>query len=72
MSTTERDIGSLQSDVEAMQRDLGVVKSDIREVRDIMLRAQGGWKMMVTLGTVCAFLGATAAKLLSFIPAVLK
>ena len=66
--STQRDIGSLQSDVETMQRDLHVVKTDIREVRDIMLKAQGGWKMMITLGTICAFLGAAASKLIALIP----
>ena len=70
--TTQRDIGSLQSDVETMQRDISVVKSDLREVRDIMLKAQGGWKMMVTLGTICAFLGAAASKLIALIPIGLR
>lgn len=60
--TTEQQIGALQADVENVKDDISEIKGDVREMRDILMRAQGSWKTLVILGTISAALGALITK----------
>ncbi len=64
--TAEQQIGALQADMENVKEDVAEIKGDVREMRDILLRAQGGWRTLITLGTFCAVLGGLVTKLINW------
>lgn len=57
MAEYDREFGALAAKVSAIEDDLREVKSDVRQVRDVVLGARGSWKMLVGLGTIAATLG---------------
>lgn len=67
MTTPEQDIGALKADMKNVKDDLAEVKGDVREMRDILLRAQGGWKTLVIFGTVIAGITATLTKVIAWV-----
>lgn len=67
MTTTEQQIGALQAEMEHVQDDVAEIKRDVREMRDILLQARGGWRMMLTVGTICAVAGGLATKILGWL-----
>ncbi len=70
--STQRDIGSLQSDVQAIKQDLRCLQADVREVRDFMRGAQSNWKLIMALCTISAAVGTVIAKLISYLALTLK
>lgn len=67
MTTPEQQIGALQADMNNVKEDVEEIRKDVREMRDILLKAQGGWKTMVVLGTISAAIGATMGKVLAWV-----
>lgn len=65
--TAEQQIGALQADMDNVQKDVEEIKKDVREMRDILLKAQGSWRTLVVLGTICAVLGGLATKAISWL-----
>lgn len=71
---TEREIADLkrsvqearsgfQEDIESLKKEiLTPLIKDMREVRDSMLYAKGGWKVLIALGGFGAAVGALLAK----------
>lgn len=71
---TEREIAGVQKSLEEIQADmksdLASLKKDVleplirdvREVRDSMMYARGGWKVLIALGGFGAAVGALLAK----------
>lgn len=71
---TEKDIRGVQSSMEKVQADfkadletlktevLGPLIKDVREVRDSMMYAKGGWKVLIALGGLGAAVGALLTK----------
>jgi uncharacterized membrane-anchored protein YhcB (DUF1043 family) len=72
---TERDIEALHAAIDQLRQDfkneLAAVKAellsplmtDVREVRDSMLYARGGWKVLIALGGLSAAVGALLGKI---------
>jgi chromosome condensin MukBEF ATPase and DNA-binding subunit MukB len=69
--TTEQQIGALLADMNHVQEDVEEIKKDVREMRDILLKAQGGWRTLVILGTISAVLGGLVTKLIGFLAPLL-
>ncbi|MCT4654222.1 MAG: hypothetical protein N4A65_00270 [Cohaesibacter sp.] len=63
----ERDIGKLQADVEHLQEQITSMQRDIRAMRDAALSVKGGWKMIITIGSIGAALSALLFKFLPFL-----
>lgn len=68
MAEIDRDIGELKARMTAMERDtaemkadmrdkLTTIEHDLREVRDVVVRAGGSWKAMVALASAAIVLG---------------
>ena len=58
MTSIERELGNLQARMEAVEHELQAVRSDLRDIRDAVTSARGGWRLlMVTIG-LAATLGA--------------
>lgn len=55
--------------VEHVERDVADIKRDTRETRDAIVKAKGGWKVLVAVGAVSGMLSAFLVK---FVPFLIK
>jgi len=46
---TEREIGELSARVTTLERTVASMDEKVTEIRDTMLRAEGGWRFMLAL-----------------------
>ena len=66
MTNLERDIGSLEARMETVEQELQAIRGDVREIRDALVRARGGWVVLLVLFSGAASVGALAGRLLHF------
>lgn len=67
MNDLEREIGGLQARMETVEQELQAIRSDVREIRDTLVRAKGGWMALLVMFSAAAALGAWAVKLLNLV-----
>jgi chromosome condensin MukBEF ATPase and DNA-binding subunit MukB len=61
--TLDRDVGALQARMENVEAELHAIRSDVREIRDALVTARGGWKTLSFVIGLSLGLGAAAAKI---------
>ncbi|MFO1122508.1 MAG: hypothetical protein U1F47_09335 [Hyphomicrobiales bacterium] len=64
----ERDVGALDARMKMVEHEIHVIRSDVREIRDALVTARGGWRTLTIIVGLSATLGAAIARLLPFIP----
>ena len=64
MGELEREIGGLQARMETVEHELQAIRSDVREIRDALVRAKGGWMAVLLLFSVAASLGAWTSQMI--------
>lgn len=62
--TIERDVGALQARMELVESEVQAMRADVREIRDALVTARGGWKMLTLVIGFSVSLGAALGKLL--------
>lgn len=67
MPEVDRELGRLGEKVDRIEKDLAQMKSDMREVRDIVVRAGGGWKALVIVASAAAMLGGLLVSILAWL-----
>jgi len=67
MTEHDRELGRLGEKVDQIEKDLAEMKSDMREVRDIVVRAWGGWKALLMVAGAAAFLGGLIVSILAWL-----
>lgn len=78
MAEIDRDIGDLRARMTAIERDTAELKTDmrdkltkiehdLREVRDVVVRAGGSWKAMVALASAAVILGGLIMQALNWL-----
>ena len=70
MTSIERELGNLQARMEAVEHELQAVRSDLRDIRDAVTSARGGWRLLVVTIGLATTLGAAvehALRVFSFI-----
>lgn len=67
MPDLDRELASLTTKVDDLERDLAEMKSDIREVRDIVVRAGGGWRALLYVAGAAAFLSGLIVSILAWL-----
>ena len=67
MPGLDRELASLTTKVDNLERDLAEMKSDIREVRDIVVRAGGGWRALLYVAGAAAFLSGLIVSILAWL-----
>ncbi len=60
----EREVGALQARMEAVESEMQAMRADVREIRDALVTARGGWKMLTLVIGFSVSLGAALGKLL--------
>ncbi len=67
MTSLEREVGKLEARMETVEVELQAIRSDVREIRDALVGARGGWRTMTVLLAVAASLGAIIGRALPYL-----
>jgi hypothetical protein len=62
--TIERDVGALDARMKMVEQEIHVIRSDVREIRDALVTARGGWRTLTIVVGISSAFGAVIAKLL--------
>jgi chromosome condensin MukBEF ATPase and DNA-binding subunit MukB len=63
MTSLERDVGALEARMETVEQEIHAMRKDVREIRDALVTARGGWRTLTLVVGVSASVGAALAKL---------
>lgn len=56
MTSIEREIGNLEARMQAVESELQGIRSDVREIRDALVGAKGGWRTLtIVIGLATTF-----------------
>ncbi len=69
MTSLDRDVGALEARMERVEQEIQAMRSDVREIRDALVTARGGWRTLTLIIGFSASMGAAIAKLLPGFPA---
>lgn len=69
MNDVEREVGRLEARMETVETELQGIRADVREIRDALVSARGGW-VLLTAGLSLAV--AAGAFLQAHFPALLR
>jgi chromosome condensin MukBEF ATPase and DNA-binding subunit MukB len=67
MSELERELGGLQARMETVEHELAAIRSDVREIRDALVRAKGGWTAFCVVFAAATSLGVGLERIVQFI-----
>lgn len=63
----EREVGALEARMETVEQEVHAMRKDVREIRDALVTARGGWRTLVVVIGLSTTLGAAVAKILPFL-----
>ena len=46
MTSLERDVGALEARMVTVEQEIQAMRQDVREIRDALVTARGGWKTL--------------------------
>ena len=56
MTSIEREIGNLEARMQTVEQELHAIRSDVREIRDALVGAKGGWRTItIVIGLATTF-----------------
>ena len=62
----DRDVGALEARMAMVENEIHAVRKDVREIRDALVTARGGWRMLTVVIGVSVSVGTMIGKLLPF------
>lgn len=66
-ASTDRIIGQLQADSARQGKDIDEMKVDLKEIKDILSQAKGGWKTLMLVAGISGSVGALVGKVFPWI-----
>jgi chromosome condensin MukBEF ATPase and DNA-binding subunit MukB len=69
MTDVEREVGRLEARMETVESELQGIRADVREIRDALVSARGGWLILTAALSLAAAVGAMAS---NYLPALLR
>ncbi|HMT13519.1 MAG TPA: hypothetical protein PKE19_02100 [Aestuariivirga sp.] len=69
MTTLEREVGNLDARMGAVEQELQAIRHDVREIRDALVQARGGWRMLALVMSLSLTLGAVLGR---YLPVLLR
>lgn len=69
MSEYERELGEMTAKIHHLETTVNGMSKDLREIRDTLLQAKGGWKTVMMVAGVSATIGGLMVKVLPFLSA---
>ncbi|MDQ0475467.1 hypothetical protein [Labrys wisconsinensis] len=67
MQEFERRLTTVEVKLKDTVEDLDEIKADVRAIRDAVVGARGGWKLLVAVGGLATALGAAVGSLLPWL-----
>jgi chromosome condensin MukBEF ATPase and DNA-binding subunit MukB len=64
MTDVEREVGRLEARMETVEAELHGIRADVREIRDALVSAKGGWLVLMAALSLAAAAGAFASSYL--------
>jgi hypothetical protein len=62
----QRDLGRLESKVQALEVDIADVRKDVKEILSIINQTKGSWRTLVLIGGISGAIGAVISKAIPF------
>ena len=62
MTSLERDVGALEARMETVEHEIHAMRRDVREIRDALVTARGGWKTLTLVIGFSISLGAMLSR----------
>jgi hypothetical protein len=69
MTEMDRDLGRLEARMETVEAEVQAMRLDVREIRDALVKARGGWLMLTIALSLAGAFGSLVSKLL---PALIR
>jgi chromosome condensin MukBEF ATPase and DNA-binding subunit MukB len=63
----ERELGGVQARLENLETEMAAMHKDVRDIRDVVVSVQGGWKTLAILASFSAAAGALLVKFISWL-----
>ena len=63
MTSLERDVGALEARMQTVEQEIQAMRADVRDIRDALVTARGGWKLLTLVIGCSLTIGAALAKL---------
>ena len=70
--TPEERLAALETWKAGADKDIETMASDVREIRDAILTAKGGWKALAVVFALGSAIGGVATKLAEFLPSIIR
>jgi chromosome condensin MukBEF ATPase and DNA-binding subunit MukB len=67
MTNLEREMGNLEARMETVETELQGIRRDVREIRDALVRAKGGWMVLLFVFSAATTLGAIMGRFSHFL-----
>lgn len=64
MTSLERDVGALEARMQTVEQEIHAMRADVRDIRDALVTARGGWKLLTLVIGCSVSFGAALAKLI--------
>ncbi len=64
MTSLERDVGALEARMQTVEQEIHAMRADVRDIRDALVTARGGWKLLTVVIGCSVSVGAALAKLI--------
>ena len=68
----QRELGKHGAEIQALQTDMRSLVGDVREIRDTLSQAKGGWKTLLLVAGAAGAAGALVAKIAPFLGMVAR
>ena len=62
MTSIERDVGVLEARMQMVEQEIHAMRQDLREIRDALVTARGGWKTLTLVIGFSISLGAMLSR----------
>ena len=63
MMSLERDVGALDARMKTVEQEIHAMREDVREIRDALVTARGGWKTLTLVIGLSVSCGAFLSRL---------
>lgn len=61
MQDINRDMGKHDAQIDHLEREVSALRTDVREIREILDRASGGWRVIMAASGASATVGAAVS-----------
>lgn len=61
MTGMEREVGKLEARMETVELELQAIRADVREIRDALVSAKGGWVLLTAAIALATSAGAVVS-----------